>query len=671
MIVDISIVVFRPDFEELRQTFRAIAAVRAEFGRLRLLVSGDAAVHARTRDLLSDVGIDAVVTERFDNLGFSTGHNLLLEESFRSDADACLVLNPDARLEPGALTALIAAVTSDGGEALYGPALRRADTDQVDSLGIEWTRDARHFDRGMGDPFVISPGRVEDVEGLTGACLLVPRIAYDRIVNRSGWFFDDAFLAYREDAELGVRAQAVGVPSRLVHVDGFSHVRAVRGYQRGRELPDLLGVRNRLLLKDRLGALRPGSRVISMVRDLAVAGAVHTVERRSKAGWDSARSIRRFVRSTSVVRARRASSGNPGRQMKVVYLGVESLDYPRNSRIRDYLEHELGAQVSVVRVDKNPGALRKAWVLLRDGHKAIGSGADVVVLAEFQNKYALVAKYLAWRARARLVTDWFVGLHETRVGDWKLHGPRSIRALILDLIDRTAARIADLVITDTDARAQDLSVRYRIPASSILTLPVGAPSWAVPSADVVAVRSEGPLKVLYYGGYLPLHGVDYILDALRITEGIDNVEVTLLGAGELRRGIEERVARERLSAVSFVEPVPETALADLIADADVVLGVFGRSRKAQTVIANKVWQGLASGRTVVTRSSPALEEIAAIVGDLLVTVDPGDPGALAAYLDDAVRHRPRRRDDTAAALEAYVSQRFMTFGDRVNRMVRK
>lgn len=671
MTVDISIVVFRPDFEELGRTFQAIAAVRTEFDRLRLLVSGDSEVHRRTRELLAEAGVDAVVSERFDNLGFSTGHNRLLAESFRAGADACLVLNPDARIEPGALTALVAAVSSDGAEGLYGPALRRADTAKVDSLGVEWTRDARHFDRAMGEPFLITPGRIDDVEGLTGACLFVTRSAYERIVRRSGWFFDDAFLAYREDAELGVRARALGVPSRLVHIEGFSHVRAVRGYQRGRVLPDLLGVRNRFLLKYRLGVLRPGSRVISAVRDLAVIGAVHTIERRSKPGWDSARRIRRFVRGTSTVLPGGAVSASGGAPLKVVYLGVESLDYPRNARIRDYLERELGARVSVVPIDKDPGALRKARVLLRDGRAALRGGADVLILAEFQNKYALVARYLAWRARALLITDWFVGLHETRVGDWKLHAPTSMRARLLDLTDRIAARAGDLVITDTDARANDLTERYGTPESSLLTLPVGAPGWAG-AASAREVASRPRLKVLYYGGYLPLHGVDYVLDAVKLVDSAERVEVVLLGAGQLRDGIERRVAQERIPNVTFLDPVPEESLAGLIADADVVLGVFGRSRKAETVIANKVWQGLASGKTVVTRTSPALDEISAIVGDLLVTVDPEDPASLAAFLNDAMRRPPTpTAGNVAERLEEYVRKRYVEFGTRLSEEARK
>ncbi|MET8272471.1 hypothetical protein [Streptomyces sp. NPDC005096] len=54
---------------------------------------------------------------------------------------------------------------------------------------------------------------------------------------------------------------------------------------------------------------------------------------------------------------------------------------------------------------------------------------------------------------------------------------------------------------------------------------------------------------------------------------------------------------------------------------DVVLGVTGPSLKAASVIANKVWQGLAFGRVVITSEDlPALAEIEQIVGQALVQV---------------------------------------------------
>jgi hypothetical protein len=104
--------------------------------------------------------------------------------------------------------------------------------------------------------------------------------------------------------------------------------------------------------------------------------------------------------------------------------------------------------------------------------------------------------------------------------------------------------------------------------------------------------------------------------------------------------------------------MPEARLADHVRAADIVMGVFGSSDKAKSVIPNKVWQGLACGAIVVTQRSPALEEIEAIVGEQLVQTE-STVDEIAKHIEIALR-RARTLDtsDSSCALEAYVRKRF-------------
>ena len=68
--------------------------------------------------------------------------------------------------------------------------------------------------------------------------------------------------------------------------------------------------------------------------------------------------------------------------------------------------------------------------------------------------------------------------------------------------------------------------------------------------------------------------------------------------------------------------------------ADVCLGIFGTSGKAASVIPNKVFQIVASGRPLVTRDSPAIRELLAYGPPCVNLVTPGNALALA----DAIRY---------------------------------
>lgn len=320
MRVDVSIVLHRLSIDTFARSLDALAAAGEAIASVRILLSGsDRDAAALAEAIAARSGAERFrVRHRYDNLGFATGHNLLIEDAFAEDAAGVLVLNPDVVFTARALAEFLAAVSQRAQPALFGPSMRRRNPDatpgsarEADSMGVRWTLTARHYDIGQGGPWATTPGAVDRVQGITGACVLVTREAHAALTAGGGHVFDDLFLAYREDAELGVRADAIGVPSFIVHVDGFEHVRASRGFERGSALIDLLGVRNRFLIRWALGRRRPGNPVLGAARDLMVAVAACTVERSSTVGLREAFRIRRYVRARS--RPRRPSgSGRSG-----------------------------------------------------------------------------------------------------------------------------------------------------------------------------------------------------------------------------------------------------------------------------------------------------------------------------------------------------------------------
>lgn len=251
------------------------------------------------------------------NLGFCGANNLALARFLEGDCPWVLLLNPDLTIEKEGVLALLddaeKRFKEDSRNGAFTGKVLRAGLDGsssrvIDTVGVTFTKTLRHFDRGadlLDTPETFSSA--EKVEGISGAFLLmhrefvkgllVPPLSYeddvDQIYPQLGEhrtsrvnFFDEAFFAYREDAELSLRATASGYHMWYIpQIVGYHH-RRVTPSKRS-ILPatiNRLSTRNRFLLQllyfspfRQPGAILPGF----IVRNLIVVFGVVLNERTS------------------------------------------------------------------------------------------------------------------------------------------------------------------------------------------------------------------------------------------------------------------------------------------------------------------------------------------------------------------------------------------------------
>lgn len=269
-------------FNNERTIGRCLDAIRSqagfELGRTLTVLVTDNASSDHSIGACQAVNDPRIVIEALrENIGFCAGHNRGVARFLESDADYLLVVNPDLRLESEALRTLVNTLENDPNAGLACPKLFRADTmlepvepRRFDAAGMYITHALRHFDRGSNELDEGQFDRSAYVFGGSGACLLIRRAAVEALLidstpadkalhalypslRESGRapLFDEAFFAYREDADLAWRAQIMGIRCRYVPTAVGYHERVVTPERRS-TLPPLLnrlGVRNRFLLQ--------------------------------------------------------------------------------------------------------------------------------------------------------------------------------------------------------------------------------------------------------------------------------------------------------------------------------------------------------------------------------------------------------------------------------------
>lgn len=339
--------------------------------------------------------------------------------------------------------------------------------------------------------------------------------------------------------------------------------------------------------------------------------------------------------------------------LKVCYFGAYDPEYPRNRVIRQGLAAN-GVEVVACSVPQSLRTWQRVPRLVRQFLR-VGRWCDVIIVAEFGQSLVPVAWLLSHLYRKLLVFDAFTSLYDTAVNDRARVMAGSVHARYYHALDSLAMGLADVVLVDTEQNRGYYAREFSIALDKIYVVHVGIDEthFFPRSFDT---DGGGRFLVQFYGSYIPLHGVEHIISAAKLLTREPGLEFELIGRGQTFEKMQALACHLGVSNLRFVEPVPYLSLPEAIAKADLSLGIFGNSDKAQRVIPNKVFQALAMGKPVLTGDSPAVREVF-VPGKHLCTCRMADPEALAEAICLLVKDSALR---SAVAREGYefVRERF-------------
>jgi glycosyltransferase involved in cell wall biosynthesis len=260
---------------------------------------------------------------------------------------------------------------------------------------------------------------------------------------------------------------------------------------------------------------------------------------------------------------------------------------------------------------------------------------------EFCAKDVPLAKLIGLVTARPVVFDPLAARYETKILDWRRKPPSSLTAWWNFRIDAAAFRLADVVLADTAAHKDYYCRTYGLAPDKVGVLYLGYDERAFRPVQAPAPvpGAAKPFRVLFFGSFLPLHGVEAAAEAAKMLAKEREIAFRFIGDGQTFPAVRAFVERHGLSNVELVGRVPLARLPEEIAAADICLGIFGRTEKARRVIPHKLMQAMALGKPVVTARTPAVEEVFTHRRDVYLCDEPLGPSLALAILE-------LRRDET-------------------------
>lgn len=330
--------------------------------------------------------------------------------------------------------------------------------------------------------------------------------------------------------------------------------------------------------------------------------------------------------------SRGSTDGLSGAKLRAAHIvAYRDASFPRNGSIARALEQIPG--VTLLTAHNRSTNWRRyveTWCLLRQLRRE--AKPDVYVFG-FRS-HEIFWAFLPGIRTKPIVFDALMSPYASLSEEHKLGWLGRLLAPLVFYLERSILRRAELVITDTPAHIAYYQQTFGLPSAKLCALPVSAP-------DVERIAStssslDPSFNVLFFGSFLPLHGVDTIIEAASLLKSLDIRFDFVGGSAQQVHSACEAAGVTNYTHRSWV-PFDELISRDIPAAHLCLGGPFGNTRQARRVITTKTAQCLAARRpTIIGRIE---HDIGFIDKQNCLLVEQADPGVLAEAIRWAFEHQ--------------------------------
>lgn len=327
--------------------------------------------------------------------------------------------------------------------------------------------------------------------------------------------------------------------------------------------------------------------------------------------------------------------------MKVCYFGSYEKNYPRNlvnikglrensveviechvSKPHFHIESKLSSILFFLYLPFNLIG-RNIFLFFRGLYLFINKKYDVIVVGYPCHLDIFTGFLVAKIVKKPLIIDPLTSLYNIFVLERKLIKEKSISAILLLRLEVYLLSLADVVLTHSDSDKNFFHKQLLVKQKKMKTVYLGLMQRKYQTNNV----NNSFFTVLYIGTYIPLHGVNTILQSAKLLVDNEDIRFRFVGTGQLRAESERYIKDHKLSNCKILGRLPEKTMVDEVTKSDLILGIFSNSLTAQNAVPNKVIQGLASKKAVVTGDTKGIREVL-VDKESVYLCNPADPAAL-------------------------------------------
>ena len=201
----------------------------------------------------------------------------------------------------------------------------------------------------------------------------------------------------------------------------------------------------------------------------------------------------------------------------------------------------------------------------------------------------------------------YVSPYDELVNDRKKVKSSSLIARIFYIFEKVSVRFSNIIIKESQAEIDYYLKLFGNDKKKFRRLFISADEEKFRPCPFKEKKSI--FEVFFFGTFIPLHGIDFIIEAAKNLKNHEDIVFKFCGDGQTKKDMEDLAKKYHLTNVKFLGFVPFKELLKNIENSDVCLGIFGKSAKASYVVTNKVYQILCSQKPLITMDSSAIREI--------------------------------------------------------------